>query len=70
LIDIHQYEKQLSEEYHPEWFLLDEMPDLIFDHEQMVKLALKQLRYKAALHPTAVSATAREIYHPSITGFI
>ncbi len=51
LIDIHQYEKQLSEEYHPEWFLLDEMPDLIFDHAEMVKLALRQLRYKAALHP-------------------
>ncbi|WP_295719441.1 NUDIX domain-containing protein [Mucilaginibacter sp.] len=51
LIDIHQYEKQLSEEYHPEWFLLDEMPELIFDHAEMVRLALRQLRYKAALHP-------------------
>jgi 8-oxo-dGTP diphosphatase len=51
LIDIHQYEAQLSEEYHPEWFLLDEMPDLIFDHNEMVRLAKRQLRYKAALHP-------------------
>jgi 8-oxo-dGTP diphosphatase len=51
LIDIHQYEKQLSEEYHPEWFLLNEMPELIFDHTEMVRLALRQLRYKAALHP-------------------
>ena len=51
LIDIHKYEKQLSDEYHPEWFLLDEMPDLIFDHAEMVKMAKRQLRYKAALHP-------------------
>jgi 8-oxo-dGTP diphosphatase len=51
LIDIHQYETQLSEDYHPEWFLLSELPSLIFDHEEMVKLAKKQLRYKAALHP-------------------
>ncbi|WPU96779.1 NUDIX domain-containing protein [Mucilaginibacter sabulilitoris] len=51
LIDIHQYEKQLSEEYHPEWFLLTEMPELIFDHAEMVRLGLRQLRYKAALHP-------------------
>jgi ADP-ribose pyrophosphatase YjhB (NUDIX family) len=51
LIDIHQYEKQLSDEYHAEWFLLDEMPDLIFDHNEMVKLAKRQLMYKAALHP-------------------
>jgi len=51
LIDIHQYEKEINDEYHAEWFLLDEMPELIFDHAEMVKLAQKQLRYKAALHP-------------------
>jgi 8-oxo-dGTP diphosphatase len=51
LIDIHRYEKQISDEYHAEWFLLDEMPDLVFDHAEMVKLAKRQLRYKAALHP-------------------
>lgn len=51
LIDIHQYEMQLSDDYHAEWFLLKDMPKLIFDHEEMVKLAQKQLRYKAALHP-------------------
>ncbi|GGH05990.1 NUDIX hydrolase [Mucilaginibacter phyllosphaerae] len=51
LIDIQQYEKQLTNDNHPEWFLLDEMPDMVFDHAEMVKLAMKQLRYKAALHP-------------------
>jgi ADP-ribose pyrophosphatase YjhB (NUDIX family) len=51
LIDIHQYEKQLSDQYHAEWFLLNKKPKLIFDHSDMVALAQKQLRYKAALHP-------------------
>lgn len=51
LIDIGKYEKQLSHEHHAEWFLLNEIPDLIFDHGDMVRLAKKQLRYKAALHP-------------------
>jgi len=51
LIDIQKYEKQLSTEYHAEWFKLDEMPQLIFDHEQMVEVAKSRLRYKAALHP-------------------
>jgi 8-oxo-dGTP diphosphatase len=51
LIDIHQYEKQLSNEYHAEWVRLDKMPELIFDHKKMVEIAKKQLRYKAALHP-------------------
>lgn len=51
LIDIHQYEKQINEEYHAEWFGLDEIPGLIFDHQAMISLARRQLRYKAALHP-------------------
>ncbi len=51
LVDIHQYEEQLSHEYNAEWFLLDETPDLIFDHKKMMEDAKRQLRYKAALHP-------------------
>jgi 8-oxo-dGTP diphosphatase len=51
LIDSHQYEKQISDEYHPEWFPLDKMPSLIFDHQQMVNMAREKLRYKASLHP-------------------
>jgi 8-oxo-dGTP diphosphatase len=51
LINIHEYEKQLSHEYHAEWFLLKKKPKLIFDHDEMVKQAQKKLRYKAALHP-------------------
>jgi len=51
LIDIHKYEKQISDEYHAEWFLLTEKPRLIFDHDEMTELAKKQLRYKAAFHP-------------------
>jgi 8-oxo-dGTP diphosphatase len=51
LIDIHQYEKQLSDQYNAEWFLLSKRPRLIFDHDEMVRCAQRQLRYKAALHP-------------------
>jgi ADP-ribose pyrophosphatase YjhB (NUDIX family) len=51
LIDIAKYQNQLSDKYQAEWFLLNEMPELIFDHLEMVKLANRQLRYKAALHP-------------------
>ncbi len=51
LIDIHKYEKQLSTDYHAEWFLLDKIPKLIFDHGEMVEKAKQRLQYKAALHP-------------------
>src|ERR1700744_375136 len=51
LIDIHKYEKQISADYHAEWFSMKRMPKLIFDQQEMVDLALRRVRYKAALHP-------------------
>src|SRR6185436_11243240 len=51
LIDIHQYEAQLTDRYRPEWFSLKKIPTLIFDHPQMVKLAKEKLSYKATHHP-------------------
>lgn len=51
LIDIEKYEKQINDDFHTRWFLMKELPQLIFDHEEMVQMALNRLRYKAALHP-------------------
>lgn len=51
LVDIRQYKQQLSEDYHPAWFPINQAPELIFDHNEMVELAKEKLRYKAALHP-------------------
>ncbi|MFT3750143.1 MAG: NUDIX domain-containing protein [Agriterribacter sp.] len=51
LIDINQYKEQLSDDYEAHWFPINEMPQLIFDHQKMVELAKQKLRYKAAFHP-------------------
>lgn len=51
LIDIHQYEKQISEHYHAEWFPVKTIPQLAFDHPTMIQMARERLQYKAALHP-------------------
>jgi len=51
LIDINKYQKQISTDYHPEWFSLKRMPKLIFDQQEMVEMAKRRIRYKAALHP-------------------
>lgn len=51
LVDINKYQVQLSDQYHPEWFLIKKVPKLIFDHGEMVKLARERLKYKATLHP-------------------
>jgi 8-oxo-dGTP diphosphatase len=51
LIDIKKYRRQLNDNYHPVWFPINQLPHLIFDHNEMVELAKKKLRDKASLHP-------------------
>lgn len=51
LIDVSQYEKQISPDYHAEWFQFNKLPPLIFDHMKMVEMALQKLRYRASLEP-------------------
>ena len=51
LIDIQKYKQLINENYHAAWFSINQLPDLIFDHTDIVTLAKEKLRYKAALHP-------------------
>ncbi len=51
LIDIKKYEDQINEEYMAKWFPMKNLPALVLDHREMVNMALKKLRYNAALHP-------------------
>lgn len=51
LVDIHKHDKELVKQYDAKWFSMDEIPDLIFDHNEMVENALKRLRYKASYQP-------------------
>src|SRR5688572_4209932 len=66
LIDIHKYEKILTDEYHPEWFPLNKIPNLIFDHKDMVKMAKEKLRYKAALHPLLFELLPKKFTIPQL----
>ena len=66
LIDIHRYEKQLSDEYRPEWFPLNKIPRLVFDHNEMVKMAKDKLRYKAALHPLLFELLPKKFTLPQL----
>lgn len=51
LLDINQYQQQISEEYHAVWFPVKEFPQLIFDHLKMVEIARAKLQDKAMAHP-------------------
>lgn len=66
LIDIDKYEKQISHEYHAEWFELNKIPPLIFDHKEMIALAKDKLRYKAAFHPVLFELMPEKFTLPQI----
>ncbi|XOV91064.1 MAG: NUDIX domain-containing protein [Bacteroidota bacterium] len=51
LINILNHNEALKEKYSAEWFSINEIPELIFDHKQMVEKAIKRLRYKASVEP-------------------
>lgn len=51
LIRLHEYELESVEKFDAHWFDLDEVPELILDHGQMVEDAIKKLRSKARYQP-------------------
>jgi len=51
LINIDEYADSLMETHTARWFELNKIPKLIFDHRQMVKLAMERLQQKVANHP-------------------
>ena len=57
---------KLTDEYHPEWFPLNKVPRLIFDHNEMVKMAKEKLRYKAALHPLLFELLPKKFTLPQL----
>lgn len=48
LIDIQAHNHELVNKYGAKWWPAEESPDLIFDHNEMVRQALEKLRMKAS----------------------
>ncbi|MBZ4042662.1 MULTISPECIES: NUDIX hydrolase [Flavobacterium] len=51
LINIENHNTELIKNYHAEWFSVVDAPNLIFDHNEMVKHAIKRLRYRTSIKP-------------------
>jgi 8-oxo-dGTP diphosphatase len=51
LIKIDDYTNTLMNTHNAKWFELNNVPGLVFDHKQMVKLARERLQQKVANHP-------------------
>lgn len=51
LINIHDYDERLLKQYGAEWFAIDDLPELIFDHMDIVNKGLRRLRRKSKSQP-------------------
>jgi 8-oxo-dGTP diphosphatase len=51
LININDYDSAMLKQYGFERYSIDEMPDLIFDHDEIVEKSLKRLKRKAKTQP-------------------
>jgi len=51
LINIEDHNEELTEQYSAQWFGISDAPNLIFDHNIMVKHAISRLRYKTSKEP-------------------
>lgn len=66
LIDIHTHDKELVEQNSASWFSINDVPDLIFDHDRMVDAALKRLRFKASHQPVGFELLPNKFTLPEL----
>ncbi|MBO0948685.1 NUDIX hydrolase [Fibrella forsythiae] len=66
LVNIADQDVTAIQAHNASWISLENKPPLIFDHDQMVKVALQRLRYKAALHPIGFELLPQKFTVPQL----
>ncbi|OLY93270.1 ADP-ribose pyrophosphatase YjhB, NUDIX family [Cnuella takakiae] len=66
LIKIDDYSKELMESHQAEWFAMDEIPPLIFDHKKMISMARERLRQKVANYPIGFALLPNKFTLPQL----
>lgn len=51
LINVNEYDRELVKNYNAHWVEIQNLPPLIFDHEEMVRKARKMMKLKASSAP-------------------
>lgn len=51
LINVNSYDKDLVERHNAHWADLHELPELVFDHKEMIEHAIDIMQRKASRHP-------------------
>jgi len=66
LINIRSHDKELMDKYSARWFPIDDLPDLIFDHDEMVKAAKSRLKYRASHEPVGFELLPEKFTMPEL----
>jgi ADP-ribose pyrophosphatase YjhB (NUDIX family) len=66
LIKTDQYDLSLQGNHSSKWFSLNNMPPLIFDHSNMIKLALEHLRKEIKLRPIGFELLPKKFTIPQL----
>jgi ADP-ribose pyrophosphatase YjhB (NUDIX family) len=66
LINIRSHDKELMDKYSARWFPIDNLPDLIFDHDEMVKAAKSRLKYRASHEPVGFELLPEKFTMPEL----
>jgi hypothetical protein len=68
LIKINDYDKELAKKHGAYWSSLSGLPDLIFDHNEMVNKALRKLRIRARTQPIGFELLPEKFTIPQLQG--
>jgi 8-oxo-dGTP diphosphatase len=66
LIDSVKFDEVISKDYNAQWFSLNSLPDLIFDHKLMVEKALRRLRRKCKTQPVGFELLPEKFTLPQL----
>lgn len=66
LVDIEQFDTSLAAKYDARWVRITQMPELIFDHNKMVKDTVSMLQRKAAVKPIGFNLVGEQFTLPTL----
>jgi len=66
LVNVEDYDKALVQQHNAYWRNINDLPELIFDHDEMVRSALRRLQRKASTEPVGFNLLPEKFTVPQL----
>jgi len=66
LVNVEDYDRELVQKHNAYWRNINDLPALIFDHDEMVQAALRRLQRKASTEPVGFSLLSEKFTVPQL----